>query len=443
MRKDSRNGADDLGFDAVAPRAWASLAQMEAAQETLLRSHLDYCLRFSPYYRDLPGMAGIVPECFTLHDLARLPFTDKATFAWRNSDFLAISPEQVVDIVLSSGTTGAPTTIHYTERDLRRLAYNEAISFAGCGISNRDTALLTCTIDRCFVAGLAYYSGLRRLGASVIRNGASTLQSHLEIIARLNPTVLVGVPTFLRKLGEFLKENGVDPAANSVRKLVCIGEPLRGATMEPLKLCEDIEALWAAEAYSTYATSETISSFCECPNRNGGHLHPELAIVEIVDSEGRPLPPGEHGEVVITPLQIEGMPLLRFKTGDISFLMNEPCGCGRITPRLGPILGRGCQMIKYKGTTLYPQSILSALSGIPGLMDYYVVATSEDHLADHVTVHAAVAGECSAESIAERLQARLRVKTQVVIEPEEAIARQVFHSGSRKAVRFVDRRAAL
>jgi phenylacetate-CoA ligase len=410
----------------------------------MLREHVGHCRRHSPFYRELLAQEGVEPDEVTLENLSQIPPTDKAAFARRNDDFLAVPAEHVVDIVLSSGTTGAPTTVMYSENDLRRLAYNEATAFAGCGVARDCVALLTCTIDRCFIAGLAYQMGLRQIGASVIRNGNASLQSHFDLIRRLSPTVLVGVPTFLRKLALFFQQNGADPAGTPVRKLVCIGEPLRDAGMAPLKLGADIESLWNAEAFSTYATSETVSSFCECTARNGGHLIPELAVVEIVDDSGRPLPPGAHGEVVITPLNVEAMPLLRFKTGDISFLMTEPCPCGRVTPRLGPILGRKSQMIKLKGTTLYPQSILSTLSGMAGVTEYYVVATSEDHLADQLTVHAAVSGgDCSAQAISERLQAQLRVRTNVIIEPEEAVARQVFALGSRKAVRFVDRRTPL
>lgn len=421
---------------------WNSVGQIAATQQQLLQEHIAYCKRNSSYYRS--ALAGIVPEQITLESLADLPFTDKADFSERNADFLAVPPEKIVDIVLSSGTTGTPSTVMYTEHDLQRLACNEALSFAACGVTNKDTALLTCTLDRCFVAGLAYQIGLRKLGAAVIRNGASTLVSHCDLIHSLKPTVLVGVPTFLRKLGLFLKENYLDPAHSTVRRIICIGEPLREADLTPLKLGSDLEALWQAKAFSTYASSETVSTFCECTERCGGHLHPELAIVEIVDAAGNRLPAGAHGEVILTPLQSEGMPLVRFKTGDVSFLIEEPCACGRITPRLGPILGRHSQMIKTKGTTVYPLSILAALNSIAGISDYYVVATSEDRLSDHLTVHASVydGHDCSRDAIAEQLQARLRVKTSVVIEPEPAIARQVFGSGSRKAVRFIDRRNA-
>jgi phenylacetate-CoA ligase len=433
-----------MPLDRFTRREWRSPDEIAAAQEPLLRSHAAHCAARSPFYRDVFGRHGIAPGDVALATLASFPPTDKAMFAARNQDFLAVPMRDVVDIALSSGTTGAPCAVMYSERDLERLAWNELLSFAGCGIGGDSAVLLTCTMDRCFVAGLAYQMGLRALGAAVIRNGAATLQSHADFIRRFEPSALVGVPTFLRKLAHFLDENGTDPSATSVRKLICIGEPLRDADMGPLKLGAELERLWDAEAYSTYATSETVSSFCECVARAGGHLHPDLAIVEIVDEAGNPLPPGEHGEVVITPLQVAAMPLLRFKTGDISFLIDGPCACGSAAPRLGPILGRKSQMIKYKGTTLYPQSILSALSGIRGITEYYVVTTSEDRLADQITVHAAVsASDCSAQSIAEQLQALLRVRADVVIEPEEAVSRQVFRSGSRKAVRFVDRRFAL
>jgi phenylacetate-CoA ligase len=347
----------------------------------------------------------------------------------------------VVDIVLSSGTTGRPVKVMYTEGDLRRLAYNEEISLAGCGITKDDVALLTCTMDRCFIAGLAYYSGLRSLGAAVIRNGLSSPASHLEIIQRLRPTVIVGVPSFLAKLGTYLGTAGIDPKKSGVKKLVCIGEPTRGRDLRLLKMGEHLEKLWGAEIYSTYASSETITSFCECTAQNGGHLHPELAVVEIVDDDGKALQPGEAGEVVVTPLAIEGMPLIRFRTGDVSFLMNEPCTCGRSSARLGPILGRKKQMIKFRGTTLYPGAIYSVLDGIPDVGDYYVTVTSDYDLSDIVKVFAAVRnGSCSAAMIQERLQAQLRVRPEVEIVSEQRVREQIAPEGSRKVNRFLDMR---
>ena len=427
----------------IKPRLeFASPAAQHKIQESLLRRHLANVLRHSPFYSEQLAALKIRPARFRLADLASLPFTDKAVLEERNDEFLASPASRVVDIVLSSGTTGKPTRIMYTEQDLQRLAYNEKISFASCGFTADDVVLLTCTMDRCFVAGLAYFLGIRSLGAAAIRNGNASLDSHAEILQRLKPTALVGVPTFLRKLGLFMKENGLDPASTAVRKLVCIGEPLRDAKFKPLKLGVDLEALWKAKAFSTYASSEIVTTFCECRAQQGGHLHPDLGIVEIVDEQGRPVPSGTPGEIVVTPLAVEGMPLIRFKTGDVSFLVEKTCACGRHSPRLGPIIGRKKQMLKVRGTTLYPQAIFSALEEIPGMSEYYLLVSSQDDLSDDIEVHVAAQPGfvVSVEQVEAKLQSRLRVKPRVRIEPVERVRQQVFTAKSRKPIRFFDLR---
>jgi phenylacetate-CoA ligase len=299
-------------------------------------------------------------------------------------------------------------------------------------------------MDRCFIAGLAYFSGVRSLGAAAIRNGLSSVDSHFEIIRRLKPTALVGVPTFLLKLGLFVQSQGIDPRSTGVKKMICIGEPVRDSTLAFLRVGENLETVWGAKVYSTYASSETITSFCECVAQRGGHLHPDLAIAEIVNDRGEPLQGGDAGEVVITPLNIEGMPLLRFRTGDVSFLIDEPCACGRQSPRLGPILGRKKQMIKFRGTTLYPNSIYTVLDSFPEISEYSVTATSDYDLSDLIMVQVAVTNaSCSAAVIMDKLQAHLRVRPEVVIVSEESVKRDIYPGNSRKPIRFVDKRKNL
>ena len=408
-------------------------------QNNFLKSHLDYILNNSPYYHRILRDFDI--DNISLATLGSLPFTDKSAFEEHNDELLAVSMSSIVDIVLSSGTTGKPTRIMYTENDLKRVAYNEEISFAGCGITPDDIVLLTCTLDRCFIAGFAYFLGVRSLGAAAVRNGLNSLESHMEIIQRMKPTVIVGVPSFLYKLGLFLQSKGTDPRRSNVRKLVCIGEPIRCRNMSLLKMGEYLEDVWDAKVYSTYASSETITTFCECIAQKGGHLHPELAILEIVDDDGKILPPGGIGEIVVTTFFVEGMPLLRFKTGDVSFLIDEPCECGRYSVRLGPILGRKKQMIKYRGTTLYPQAVYSALDEIPEVTDYYITVTSDFDLSDALKVFVSLKdNSCSAGRIMDKLQAHLRVSPDVIIASEEAIKEQLFAGNSRKAIRFIDRR---
>ena len=283
--------------------------------------------------------------------------------------------------------------------------------------------------------------GIKRLGAAAIRNGLSSFASHLEIIQRMKPTAIVGVPSFLRKLGLFLKSKNINPQKTKVARLVCIGEPIRDKNLSLLKMGDQLEELWGAKVFSTYASSETITTFCECTAQKGGHLHPELAIAEIVNDKGEVLPPKEIGEVVVTTLSIEGMPLLRFKTGDISFLIDTPCGCGRFSPRLGPILGRKKQMIKYRGTTLYPHAIYAVLDDIPEVSEYYVTVTSSFDLSDSVKVYASVNNNSySAGKIMNKLQTHLRVMPEVVITDEENIREKIYSGNSRKIIRFFDMR---
>jgi len=413
-------------------------------QNGLLQKHVRYCADHSPFYRELFRAHGIDAGAVTLDNLHALPLTDKTALGLANEDFLAVPRERIVDIVLSSGTTGKPTAMMYTETDLQRLAYNEEISFAACGLTSDDVVLLTCTMDRCFIAGLAYFSGIRSLGAAAIRNGLSSVDSHLEIIQRLKPTALVGVPTFLLKLGQFMQSQDVDPRSAGVKRLVCIGEPVRDRTLQFLRVGESLESVWGAKVYSTYASSETITSFCECTAQQGGHLHPDLAVAEIVNDSGEVLAPGEIGEVVVTPLAIEGMPLLRFKTGDMSFLIDEPCACGRRSPRLGPIVGRKNHMIKFRGTTLYPNSIYAVLDALPGISEYFVTATSDFDLSDVVKVTVALRDpSCTVEMITDKLQAHLRVRPEVVVAGEDDVKRQVYAGNSRKLIRFVDKRKKL
>jgi phenylacetate-CoA ligase len=431
-------------FDSRQKLEFCSPDKIRTVQEGLLNRHLEYAASHSPFYRALFQEHRIDASTITMASLSAIPLTNKSVLGEQNDRFLAVPMSRIVDIVLSSGTAGRSTTVMYTENDLRRLAYNEEISFASCGLSSDDVVLLTCTIDRCFIAGLAYFSGIRSLGAAAIRNGLCSVESHLEIIRRLKPTAIVGVPTFLLKLGQFLKTEGIDPASTGVKKLVCIGESIRDRKLALLKVGESLEQLWGARIYSAYASSETITSFCECTARQGGHLHPDLAVVEIVDDAGNILPPGETGEVVVTPLAIEGMPLVRFKTGDVSFLLDEPCECGRNSLRLGPILGRKNQMIKLRGTTLYPNAISAVLDSFPGISDYYITASTDYNLSDVVKIFVAVANSsCSAEMIMDKLRAHLRVRPEVIITSEEQIRNQLYSGNPRKINRLVDERKRL
>ncbi len=413
---------------------YASLEHIVEMQEKLLKQHMLHCKDNSPFYRKLLSDVDLSGNSFDI--LKTLPFTDKSQLNSSPQSFTAVPENDIRDIVFSSGTTGNPLPVPYTENDLKRLTYNEYKSFLACGMLPSDRVLLTCTLDRCFIAGLAYYEGAKAIGAATIRNGLNTLESHVEIIRRLQPTVIVGVPSFLKRLGMYLEDERLK--IDHVRMLICIGEPIRDRQFGLNSLGKLLEKSWSAKVYSTYASSETITSFCDCTAGNGGHLHPDLGVLEIVDEDGNPVPDGEVGEIVMTPLRMEAMPLLRFRTGDMSYITREPCVCGRNSLRLGPVLGRKQQMMKINGTTLYPQTVFTALENIEPVVDYYVIAREgENRMYDYAEVHVALESDAAdIESIIRRLAAHIRIKLPMYITDIADVRAKVFSSSNRKPQRF-------
>jgi len=405
------------------------------AQERLLNGHLAYCRANSPFYRR--HLAGMPEGEITLEDYAKFPTTAKQDLAECNDDFVAVPQRDISDICFTSGTTGCPCKITYTKSDLDRLAYNDAVGYVATGMNADDTVLMTCTIDRCFIAGLAYYMGVVKLGAAAVRNGLNTLDSHAEIIKSTKISAIVGVPSFLAKLGQYLKDNDVD--ASGIKRLVCIGEPLRTKNMELTPLGAKLEGFWPGGVFSTYASSEIVTSFTECSVRHGGHPPADLAIVEILDDNDRPLPPGEVGEVTVTPLQVQGMPLVRFRTGDIGFQAPGKCPCGRNTLRLGPILGRKAQMLKVRGTTLFPNAFFNVLDRIEGIDNYYM-EVSGTGLSDEIDIYVSFrSGNLASWHVDDCLYGKNRLHARLhELSCEEA--RQKVFGTSRKPVRFFDLR---
>ena len=402
-----------------------------------------YACANSPFYRRRFAEAGLGPEEIrSTDDLTRLEPTTKHDMAVHGDRLWCVPWERVVDVVTTSGTTGVPTLYPMTEADIRRLGYNEFLSFSCAGLTRDDVVLVAVTLDKCFIAGLAYYEGLRQLGAASVRVGSGSPLMLLSLLERLGATAVVSVPTFLKRIAAYAAETGFDLAASSVRRLVCIGEPLRGQDFAPTPLGEQVATAWGAEIYATYAATELACSLCECPAGRGGHLHPELLHVEILDDAGQPVPDGQVGEVVATTFGVEALPLLRFRTGDLAFLTRERCSCGRWTPRISPIVGRKNQMMKIKGTTVFPAAVQRALGRVDEVADFVMIVTAPELLSDHLEIVAAVRGDEAAacQRIRDALRGELRVTPSVRTAPADEVARLQAPEGSRKKRLFIDRR---
>lgn len=419
---------------------FASAEQLAAVQLRRLQQHLRTLQQTSPYYQELFRQRGFVAEPFvSLAELQDLPLTDKADLSEHNADFLAVSQEQVVDICQTSGTTGEPVSIWQTESDLQRLAHNEQQAFIAAGIKRSDRVLIGAALDRVFMAGIAYFLGLRKIGATAIRAGSGQPALVAELILRQRPNVLVGVPSLLLGIGQQLLQRGQSPAGLGIEKLICIGEPVRQADLGLSALGCALQQQWQAQVLSTYASTEMATAFADCTAGCGGHQLMELVLLELLDEQGQPVTAGEAGEVVVTPLGVEGTPLLRYRTGDIASLHSEACRCGRQTPRLGPIRGRRAQMLKCRGTTLFPAAISGALQEISAVRGHYLEVHHDFDLSDRLRVVVACSdASLTADSIAERIAAKTRVRPEVILVTPEEISQKTIRPEQRKPVTFFD-----
>ena len=287
-------------------------------QEELLRKQLIYLNDKSPYYKNLFAENNIdISKIETIEDLQYLPFTEKKELQMHNETFLCVPESEIIDFITTSGTLGDPVTFGCTENDLQRLAFNEKKSFACAGLKKEDKLQLMVTLDKRFMAGLAYWLGARQLGTGIIRVGNGIPELQWDTINRFNPDSIMCVPSFILKLIEYAERNNIDYRKSSIKKIIGIGEGLREQDFSLNLLGKKIHDKWPeVKLFATYSSTEMSATFSECEFGCGGHVHPELIIVEIIGEDGFPVKDGEVGEIVITTLGVEAMPLLRFKTGD-------------------------------------------------------------------------------------------------------------------------------
>jgi len=406
------------------------------------QKQLLYLQKNSKFYKKLFKDNAIdISEIRTVADLRRIPLTTKEDLQNYNDDFLCVSEEEIIDYVTTSGTLGKPVNFALNEADLERLAENEKQSFEMIGMLKGDKVQITTTLDRRFIAGMAYFLGLRKLGAGIIRTGSGLPHLQWDSILRFKPNYLVAVPSFLLKMIEYAEVNSIDYKNSSIKAAVCIGEPLRDRDNNLNALAKKITKLWDIELFSTYASTEMATSFTECIHHTGNHIKPELIYTEVLDESGNPVKTGEIGELVISTLQVQTMPLLRFATGDLVSYNSEICECGRNTMRLSPVLGRKKQHIKYKGTSLYPQHIIDVLMEEILIPNFIIVVQKDEVGMDVLNIKLAdTISENELTLLRQGFQTKLQVIPEIVLVNEMELNKLKHPVGSRKPVLFLDLR---
>lgn len=418
--------------------------EIKAFQEQKLHEALLYLAAHSPYYQRMFRSYGIdVNKIRHLEDLVKIPFTEKKDLQLFNDDFLCCPREKVIDYITTSGTLGDPVTFCCTEKDLQRLAFNEKKSFECAGLRPGNILQLMTTIDKRFMAGLAYFLGIREMGASIIRVGNGIPELQWDTIQRIKPDTIMCVPSFILKLIQYAEEHNIDYRSSSIRRIIGIGEGLREQDFSLNLLGRRIKEKWDVDLFATYSSTEMGATFSECQYGCGGHVHPELIIVEIIGDDDLPVADGQPGEIVVTTLGVEGMPLLRFRTGDIAAKITDRCQCGRYSYRLTPLVGRKNNMIKFKGTTLYPPAINDVLDNTDYVTGYVIEVSTNDAGTDNVKVKLSLRPDASDDAVKllkDSFRSRIRVAPDIEVLPAEEIQRINFPAKSRKPIKFIDLR---
>ncbi|HXU27762.1 MAG TPA: AMP-binding protein, partial [Bacteroidia bacterium] len=272
----------------MAELIFADTAEVLNEQQKQLIQVIQYVNTHSAFYKKNFADNNIhVEKVKSINDFKQLPFTTKEDIQKHNNDFFCVTRDKIIDYVTTSGTLGEPVTIALTENDLERLALNESNSFKIAGGSSKDVYQLMTTIDKRFMAGLAYFLGARKLGAGIIRVGNGIPQLQWDTINRIKPNVIICVPSFILKLVEYAKQHNIDYKNSSIQKAICIGEPIRNEDFTLNTLGKKITENWKLQLFSTYASSEMAAAFTECEYSVGAHLQPDLLYIELIDENGK------------------------------------------------------------------------------------------------------------------------------------------------------------
>ena len=417
-------------------------AQIEALQLERLQATVQHCMN-SPFYRKRFEEAGLKPEDIkTLDDIRRIPFTTKQDLRDTYPFGMASVPlRECTRLHSSSGTTGTPTVILHTQKDLEEWAAQVARNLWMVGL-RPDDVFQNSSGYGMFTGGLGFQYGAERLGMLTIPAAAGNSIRQIKFITDFGTTALHAVPSYVTRLYEVMQSMGVDPRRDTKLKVLAIGAEPHSEEQR-----RRIEEMMGVKAYNSFGMSEMCGPGVgfECQEQNGLHFWEDYYIVEIVDPETlEPVPDGEVGELVLTSLCREAMPLLRYRTRDLTRVLGRTCPCGRNHVRIDRMRGRSDDMMVLRGVNIFPIQIEKILMTFPELASNYLITLTTDEDNDNMTVEVELEELFTddyrrLQSLTNRIQRAL--KDEILLTPHvKLLPKGTLPVSEGKAVRVVDKR---
>lgn len=420
------------------PRRELEALQIKKLVETIGRAEK------APFYRDRLARERLSSQSVHgLEDLRRFPFTTKQDLRDGFPDgFLAVPREDVVRVHASSGTTGTPTAVYHTLKDLDRWSSLVARCLYMAGLRRSDV-FQNCMSYGLFTGGLGLHYGAEKLGAMVVPSGVGNSRRQIALIRQFGTTAVHIIPSYALKLLESFWEMGLDPRKDTRLRIAVVGaEP---HSEEIRRRIEDAYGVFAPNSYGLSEMNGPGVAF-DCPHKTGLHLWEDSYILEVVDPKTlEPVPEGEVGEIVLTTLCREAMPLIRYRTRDLARILPGPCPCGRTHRRLSRIQGRSDDMFIVKGVNIYPIQVEQVLMGFAEVGNNYVIHLDRQGATDRMTVKIEASEALLALGL-DRLKDHTRriahaLREEILVTPEvELVEPGSLPATEGKAVRVVDNR---
>jgi len=384
------------------------VAELKKMQYRLLKTLVYRLYSFSPFYHDRMKAHKVHPDDIKeLSDVKKLPFMFKKDLRDNYPDkFFTASREELVRYHVSSGTTGKPTVVGYTENDIALWTNSLARALTSAGLGRGDTIQVSYGYGL-FTGGLGLHYGAERIGATVLPTSVGNTERQIELMQDLGSTAIACTPSYLLHMGEVADKMGVSIAKDTKLKTAILGaEPWTE------KMRERMESWLGIKAYDIYGTSELSGPmFTECTEQNGFHIWSDIALTEIIDPQtGEPVAPGERGELTVTILQKEALPMIRYRIGDITTMDEEPCPCGRTHPRVHRIEGRVDDMLIIRGINVFPSQVEHALMGVPEVGQHFQIVVDRKGALDDMMVRVELAPASFSDKITDIMQIRNKVE---------------------------------